>query len=93
LIAAVKEFNKLGLACAFIGILILFLSFNHDRSDVWSNTKINFDTMEKTLTNGNGSAGYSQETMALVILWVLLMLVGSFLLVHIHFRVLKEEKR
>ena len=90
---AINEFNKLGLACAFIGILVLFASFNHASSDFWSNTKINWDAIEKPITNGGGPAGYSQETLALIILWVILMMAGSFLLVHIHFRVLREEKR
>jgi len=88
----VKEFSKLGLICAFIGVLVLFASFNSGNSGFGPNPKINWGDMEKTLTNGSGSNGYSQDTMALVIFWVLLMIAGSYLLVHIHFRVLREEK-
>jgi hypothetical protein len=88
-----SEFNKLGLGCAFIGVLVLFAFFNHSSPDSWSKTKINWDSIEKTLASDNGLNGYSQETVALIIIWILLMIAGSYLLVHIHFRVLREEKR
>ena len=88
-----NEFNKLSFSFAIIVILVLFASFNHDSSNFWSNTKISWDASEKTITNGSGSTGYSQDTVDLIIFWVLVMISGSFLLVHLHFRVLREEKR
>lgn len=88
-----NEFNKLGLGCAFIGVLVLIAFLSHGNSDFWSKTKINWDSIEKTLTNDNSVNGYNQETVALIIIWILLMIAGSYLLVHIHFKVLREEKQ
>jgi hypothetical protein len=73
--------------------LVLFAFLNHGSADFWSNTKINWSSIEKALTNENSTNNYSQETAALIIIWIILMIAGSYLLVHIHFRVLREEKQ
>jgi NADH:ubiquinone oxidoreductase subunit 5 (subunit L)/multisubunit Na+/H+ antiporter MnhA subunit len=88
----ITEFNKLGLVCAFIGILILFAFLNHDTSNFWSKSQINWSEIEKSLTK-DSLGSYSQETMMLVVVWVALMVIGSYLLVHIHFRLPREENR
>jgi hypothetical protein len=90
---AVNEFNKLGIGFAFIGVLVLFAFLSHGNSDFWATNKINWDTIEKSLTNDGGASSYSPETIALILVWILLMMVGSYLLIHIHFRALREEKR
>ena len=90
---AVNEYNKLGIVFAFIGVLLLFSFLNHNSVDFWSSTKINMSTMEKTLVNGNGISNYNQETIALIGLWIILMIIGSYLLILIHFKVLSKERR
>ena len=90
---AVNEYNKLGIVFAFIGVLLFFSFLNHSSTDFWSNTKINMNTIEKTLANDGSTSNYNQETIALIGLWVILMIIGSYLLIHIHFKVLSKERQ
>ena len=90
---AVNEYNKLGIVFAFIGVLLLFSFLNHNSTDFWSNTKINMSTIEKTLANDGSTGNYNQETLALIGLWIILMIIGSYLLIHIHFKVLSKERQ
>ncbi|MDE1726772.1 MAG: hypothetical protein KGH89_05850 [Thaumarchaeota archaeon] len=89
----VREFSKLGLGCAFIGILVLFAFLNHNSSGFWPTNQISWNTIEKTLRNDTSVDGSAQEYAVLMAAWILLMVIGSYLFVHIHFRVLREEKR
>lgn len=90
---ATNEYNKLGIVFAFIGVLLLFSFLNHDSTNFWSSTKINMSTIEKTLVSDGSTGNYNQETIALIGLWIILMIIGSYLLIHIHFKVLSKERQ
>lgn len=51
------------------------------------------NAMEKTLVNDGSASNYNQETIALIGLWIILMIIGSYLLIHIHFKVLSKERQ
>ena len=82
---------------SIVSVLILgftlFALSNPSNSSFWPSKPISdSNSVVKDSSDGKNS-DYDQTTMALIVVWVLLMILGSYLLIHIHFKVLKEERR
>ncbi len=73
-----------------IGFAILAMS-DHTSSIAWPNTKIPWTgAIESTLAK---NVNYDANTLLLIGIWVVLIGLGGYLLTHIHFKILKEERR
>lgn len=83
--------NKIGLALTLvIGFAILAMS-DHTSSVAWPNAQIGWtDAIESTLTK---DINYDGTTLLLIGVWVALIALGGYLLTHIHFKVLREQRK
>ncbi len=73
-----------------IGFAILAMS-DHTSSITWPSTQITWtDAIKSTLTK---DINYDNATLFLIGVWVALIILGGYLLTHIHFKILKEERR
>ena len=91
LISSKLNSNKIGLVLTLVmGFAILAMS-DHSSSIAWPNAQINWtDAIESTLAK---NISYDNTTLLLIGVWVSLIILGGYLLTHIHFKVLKEERR
>ena len=73
-----------------VGLAILAMS-DHTNTIAWPNAKITLtNAIESTLAK---NINYDSTTLILIGVWVTLIILGGYLLTHIHFKVLKEERR
>lgn len=71
-----------------VGIIIIALSIHPD-STSWSNAKAILTDHMSDLSLQN----YGNNLVYLIGVWIGLLVLGGYVLTHIHFRVLKEEQR
>lgn len=83
--------NKIGLILTLVmGFAILAMS-DHSGSIAWPNSQISWtDAIESTLAK---NVNYDHTTLLLIGVWISLIALGGYLITHIHFKVLKEERR
>jgi hypothetical protein len=72
-----------------IGIIIIALS-NHSDSTTWSNAKI---ILTDHMVDLPLVQNYGNNLIYLVGVWIGLLVLGGYVLTHIHLKVLKEEQR
>jgi hypothetical protein len=72
-----------------IGIIILAMS-THTDSTSWSDTKT---TLTDKIANLPLAQNFGNNIMYLIGVWIGLLVLGGYVLTHIHLRVLKEEQK
>ena len=85
--------KKASIVSVLIVGFILFALSNPNNSSFWPSKPISDSNSIVKDSSGENNHDYDKTTMTLIVVWVLLMILGSYLLIHIHFKVLKEERR